>query len=118
MVAGTILSEFHGAIARQPQVRRGGDMAQDTILRKLDEAAHRAEILVRERDEAVAKMRSLERETKHLRGLVSLAESKADEMLKGVSTPQASSGPVTPKATKGLEELKRLFPRAFTADLC
>ena len=93
-------------------------MAQDTLLRKLDEAVHRAELLVREKDEAVAKIRSLERETKHLRSLISLAESKADEMLKGVSATDASSSPVTSKASRGLEELKRLFPLAFTSDLC
>jgi hypothetical protein len=96
--------------------KEGGDMAQDTLVRKLDEAVHRAELLVRERDEAMAKIRSLERETGHLRSLISLAESKADEMLKGVSTADASNGPVTLKASRGHEELKRLFPRAFISD--
>jgi hypothetical protein len=91
-------------------------MAQDTLVRKLDEAVHRAELLVRGRDEAMAKIRSLERETRQLRSLISLAESKADEMLKGVSAVDASNSPVTPKASKGLDELKRLFPRAFISE--
>ena len=91
-------------------------MAQDTLVRKLDEVVHRAELLVREKDEAVAKMRSLERETRHLRSLISLAESKADEMLKDVSVADASNGPVTLKASEGFGELKRAFPLAFTTD--
>ena len=91
-------------------------MAQDTLVRKLDEAVHRADLLVRERDEAMAKIGSLERETRHLRSLISLAESKADEMLNGVSTAHASNGPVSLKASRGQEELKRLFPRAFMSD--
>ena len=91
-------------------------MAQDTLVRKLDEVVHRAELLVRERSEAMAKLLSLERETKHLRSLISLAESKADEMLEGVSAADASNGPVTLKASRGLEELNQIFARAFTLD--
>ena len=92
-------------------------MAQESLLRKLDEAAGRIRLLEREKNEAMGKTQSLEREASELRSLISLAESKADEMLKGVCTADASSCSVTPKASKGLEELKRLFPRAFTSDL-
>jgi hypothetical protein len=93
-------------------------MTEATLVRKLDEAAHRAKLLVREKDEAIAKMRSLEREVNHLRSLVSLAESTVDEMLKNVSIADASNGPGTPKGSRGPDELRRLFPLAFTSDLC
>jgi cell shape-determining protein MreC len=77
-------------------------MAQDALLRKLEEVDRRAKMLVTEKDEATAKMRSLEHETNHLRSLISIAESKADEILKGVSTADAPSGPLTPKASNEL----------------
>jgi hypothetical protein len=75
-------------------------MAQDTLLRKLDETVHRAELLVREKDEAVAKIRSLECETRHLRSLISLAESKANEMLKDVPTADGIRWPRYPEGIK------------------
>ena len=93
-------------------------MAQQSLLQKLEEAASKARLLEREKSEAVAKIQALEREAGELRNLIFLAESKADEMLKGVSATDASSSPVTSKASRGLEELKRLFPLAFTSDLC
>lgn len=93
-------------------------MVQDALLRKLDEAAHRAEALVREKDEAIARIRSLEREASHLRSLISLAESKADEMLKCLSGIDAPGNPPAPNVSRGPEQLKQLFPRAFTSDLC
>lgn len=88
-------------------------MAQDTLLPRLDEAVRRAKLLVCEKDEAVAKMRSLEREARHLRSLVSLAESKVDEILKDAS---AALGTDAPETSKRPEELERRFPRAFTSD--
>ena len=109
-------------------------MAQESLLRKLDEAAGRIRLLEREKNEAMGRTQSLEREASELRSLISLAESKADEMLKGSPTPDASRGQVAPKAqapnmpmgSKGLEELvepsvsqqeerKRRFPHAFTS---
>jgi chromosome segregation ATPase len=109
-------------------------MAQESLLRKLEEAAGRIKVLERERNEAVGKIQSLEREANELRNLISLAESKADEMLKGGPVPEASKGPAAarvqvsaaPRASKGLEELvepspsqqeelRKRFPNAFTS---
>ena len=110
-------------------------MAQESLLQKLEEAASRATSLGREKSEAIAKIQTLEREAGELRNLISLAESKADEMLTGGSPLNASRGPVIPKAkatsvplvSKGFEELvepsvpqqekpKRRYPRAFSPD--
>ena len=82
-------------------------MSQDTLVRRLDEFVGRAKEMVRERDEATARIASLEREVSKLRNLISLAESKVDEMLKDRPTPEAS---------RRLEELGRRFPAAFTLD--
>ncbi len=109
-------------------------MAQESLLRKLDDVTSRIRLLEREKNEAMGKIQSLEREASELRSLISLAESKADEMLKGVpgfdmSKGQANPRPQTtnaPLASKGLEELvepsasqqeelKRRFPHAFTS---
>ncbi len=103
-------------------------MAQDALLRKLDEAVGRIRLMERERNEAMARIQSLEREAGDLRSLISLAESKADEMLKASTTTDASKGQAAnaPLASKGLEELveaspsqqeelKRRFPHAFTS---
>jgi hypothetical protein len=109
-------------------------MAQESLLRKLDEAAGRIRLLERDKNEAMGRIQGLEREASELRSLVSLAEAKADEMLKGGSAPDSSRGQVAPKAqvpntpmaSRGLEELvepsasqqeelKRRFPHAFTS---
>ncbi len=103
-------------------------MAQDTLMRKLEEVAVRAKQLERERSEALARIQTLEREASELKSLISLAESKADEILKGGSTPEAAKGQATnvSMVSKGLEdlmepspsqqeELKRRFPHAFSS---
>jgi hypothetical protein len=109
-------------------------MAQESLLRKLEEAAGRIKILEREKNEAVGKIQSLEREASELRSLISFAESKADEMLKGGPVPEVSKGPIAPKApvtaapqgSRGLEQLvepspaqqedlRKRFPHAFTS---
>jgi hypothetical protein len=109
-------------------------MAQESLLRKLDEIAGRTKLLEREKNEAMGKIQSLEREASELRSLITLAESKADEMLKGVPGFDMPKGQATPRsqttnvppASKGLEELvepsssqqeelKRRFPHAFTS---
>lgn len=109
-------------------------MALESLLGKLEEAAARIKVLEREKNEAIGKIQSLEREAKELRSIVSLAESKVDEMLKGATGPDASRGSVVPKApvtstppvSKGLEqlvepsaaqqeELRRRFPHAFSS---
>ena len=91
-------------------------MAQETLLRRLDEAVHRTGLLIHEKDEAVAKMRSLEHEAKHLRSLVSLAESKVDEILEDVTATLGPDSVGAPRTSGRFEELERRFPRAFTSD--
>jgi chromosome segregation ATPase len=106
-------------------------MGLESLLGKMEEAAARIRVLEREKNEAAVRIQSLEREAAELRSLISLAESKADEMLKGV--PDISRSAAAPKApavyagpaSRGLEELvepspaqqeelKRRFPHAFT----
>ncbi len=94
-------------------------MPQQSILQKLDEALSRVRSLEREReealnrasgleqekDEALNRVRALEQETKELRGLIALAESKAEEILR---PPAAGHAPEDAKFTtgsKGLQEL-------------
>jgi chromosome segregation ATPase len=108
-------------------------MAQESLLRKLEEAAGRIKTLEREKNEALGRIQSMEREASELRSLISLAESKADEILKGAAVTDLSKTPVAPRAqvsgvpqaSKGLEqlvepspaqqeELRRRFPHAFT----
>ncbi len=103
-------------------------MAQDTLMKKLEEVAGKAKQLERERSEALAKIQSLEREASELKSLISLAESKADEILKGVPATESPKGHASTVSTasKGLpdlmepsasqqEELKRRFPHAFSS---
>jgi hypothetical protein len=88
-------------------------MALESLLAKLEDAVARIKVLEREKNEALSRIQSLEREANELRGIISLAESKADEMLKGGTVPDASRAPVAPKApmasaapaSRGLEQL-------------
>jgi hypothetical protein len=82
-------------------------MDQDTLQRKLDDTANLVKLLLRERNEAIAQTRTYERGISELGSIVSRGGSKADKMLKG--------GP-DPEASRSLEDLKRLFPLAFTLD--
>ena len=110
-------------------------MAQESLLKKLDEAASKARLLEGEMNEAIARVQALEHETDELKNLISVAESKVDEMLKGDSAPEMSRNPATektqvtnvPLASRGLEELveasgsqeekrKRRSPRGFGSD--
>lgn len=95
-------------------------MPQQTILQKLDEALSRVRSLEREREEAsnrargfeqekeeaLNRIKALEQETKELRGLIALAESKAEEILRPSSGGQApeDAGRVA-AGGKGLQEL-------------
>lgn len=111
-------------------------MGQQALLQRLDEAASKARLLEDQKAEAVARIQELEREVGELKDLISLAESKADEMLEGNPTPDVSRGRAPPKAqvtsaplaSRGLEELaeasaseqkelKRRFPYALKQDL-
>ena len=110
-------------------------MGQQALLQRLDEAASKARLLEDQKAEAVARIQELEREVGELKDLISLAESKADEMLEGNPTPDVSRGRAPPKAqvtsaplaSKGFEqlaeptgsqqdEMKRRFPNAFKSD--
>jgi phosphodiesterase/alkaline phosphatase D-like protein len=74
------------------------ETAQDTLVRRLDEVVGRLNLMEREKNEATAKELSLEGEVNELRNLISLAESKTDEMLKGGPVPDLSKGQLAPKA--------------------
>jgi len=63
------------------------DLYQGALLRRLDEAVGRVYLLERERNEAEAKLRSMERNLNDLSNLLSLAGSKADDILKGGPAP-------------------------------
>ena len=110
-------------------------MAQELLLEKLEGLASKAKLIEREKAEAVAKIQELEREAQELKELISVAESKADEMLSEGVVPDMPKRPVTPEAqvtsaplaSKGFEqlaeptrsqqdEMKRRFPNAFKSD--
>lgn len=58
-------------------------MAEGSLIGKLDAALEHLRVVERERNEAFARAATLEQEIGELRGLISLAESKAEEILKG-----------------------------------
>jgi hypothetical protein len=82
-------------------------MSQQPLLKKMDEAIERVRFLERENEETQARVRTLENEAKELRGLIALAESKADEILRpGQSAPRISGEErSTARAGKGLQDL-------------
>ena len=75
-------------------------MAEGSLIGKLDSALNHLRVIEREKNEAVARAAVLEQEIKELRGLISMAESKAEEILRGM--PMGSgievSGHVLPAA--------------------
>ena len=89
-------------------------MSGQPLLKKLDEAIERIRFLERENDETLARVMNLENQTKELGRLIALAESKADEILRPAPptprpappTPRISAEEeATPKAGKGLQDL-------------
>ena len=80
-------------------------MPQQTLLQKLDEALARVRLLEREKDEAITRARSLEHDAKELRGLIALAESKAEEILRPASATSAPEDSKFATAGRGLQEL-------------
>jgi len=84
-------------------------MTQQPLLKKLDEAIERIRFLERENAEALARVKSLDNETRELTRLVALAESKADEILKPALSSSTSKAPSetvsTSKSGKGLQDL-------------
>jgi hypothetical protein len=83
------------------------DMAEGSLISKLDAALTHLRVVEHERNEAFARAAALEQEIKELRGLISMAESKAEEILRGspisaapkpeVSFPQPVSPPPAPE---------------------
>jgi hypothetical protein len=59
-------------------------MAEGSLIGKLDAALNHLRVVEREKNEAVARAIALEQEIRELRGLISQAESKAEEILKGM----------------------------------
>jgi hypothetical protein len=105
-------------------------MHEASLLRRLDDAMGRVNLLERERNETRAKLASLELEVNELRNLICLAEAKLDEMLQDGDLPlmaQERQAMSEPLASEGLEEpgtirvsaggtevLKRGSPHIFT----
>ena len=58
-------------------------MAEGSLISKLDAALNHLRMVEHERNEAFARASALEQEIKELRGLISMAESKAEEILRG-----------------------------------
>lgn len=58
---------------------------EGSLISKLEAALNHLRVVEREKNEAVARAAALEQEIKDLRGLISVAESKAEEILRGVS---------------------------------
>jgi hypothetical protein len=59
-------------------------MAEGSLISKMDAALNHLRMIEREKNEAIGRATSLEQEIKELRGLISMAESKAEEILKGI----------------------------------
>jgi len=59
-------------------------MAEGSLIGKLDAALNHLRVVEREKNEAVARAMVLEQEIRELRGLISQAESKAEEILRGM----------------------------------
>jgi hypothetical protein len=57
---------------------------EGSLISKLDAALNHLRMVEREKNEAVGRATTLEQEIKELRGLISVAESKAEEILKGM----------------------------------
>jgi peptidoglycan hydrolase CwlO-like protein len=102
-------------------------MGQKSLIQMLEEVAGNIRSLEHEKAENTAKIQALERQVDELRNLISLAESKVDEMLEGGSAPDASRDP-EPAASKvsmelpkppafDQEETKRRSPHAFKQNL-
>ena len=57
-------------------------MAEGSLISKMDTALTHLRVVERERNEAFARAAALEQEIRELRGLISMAESKAEEILR------------------------------------
>jgi hypothetical protein len=57
-------------------------MEEQSLLQKLDGAVYRIRVVEKERSETLDRIKQLEHEAGELRQLISMAEAKADEILK------------------------------------
>ena len=82
---------------------------QKSLLQKMEEAIGLIKVLQQEKEEATAKANTVENENREIKALLSLAESKADEMLavRG-STPKDDSRPKL-SVTEPKEEARLKF---------
>jgi hypothetical protein len=69
------------------------NMAEGSLIGKLDAALNHLRVIEREKNEALARAAALEQEIKELRGLISVAESKAEEILKGMPMGPSAKSP-------------------------
>jgi hypothetical protein len=105
------------------------DTAQKSLLQMLEDIAIKVRLLERERNEAVAAARALEREVGDLAALITLADEKVDEILKIGANDEISQPPTVnvPKGSTFREWLgefsadpqrqpKRLLPQVFIPD--
>lgn len=108
-------------------------MAEGSLIGKLDAALNHLHAVEHERNEAFARAATLEQEIKELRGLISMAESKAEEILRGTtmgaapkpaeaSFPQPVSPPPAPEvmtpvpAAAGFQDFTEKAPLQNPAD--
>ena len=123
---GVVSSE--GAPSPQPHDKER-DMARKSLLQMLEEVDNKLGLLEHEKRETVARIKVLENEAVELRNVISLAESKADDILKGgvtdnISESQAANVPAGSKGHEQLwgysgtqqEDLKRRYPVAVSPE--
>jgi hypothetical protein len=106
-------------------------MAEGSLIGKLDAALNHLRVVEREKNEAVARAMVLEQEIRELRGLISQAESKAEEILRGMpmgsgakpaeaSVPQPVSAPPAevkpPAPTAAFQDFSDKTPLQNPAD--
>ena len=94
-------------------------MAEGSLIGKMEAALNHLRVVEREKNEAVAKAAALEQEIKELRGLISQAESKAEEILKGMptgSSAKPSEVPVSQPVSAAPAEVKPPAPTAAFQD--
>lgn len=96
-----------------------------SLVEKLGGVVAHVKAMEHERDEAIAQIKSLEREVNDLRTLIAMAESKAEEIMAPVSaaTPQDDMSPAADRelqpavgktATQAQGELKRAYRQPFS----
>ncbi len=94
-------------------------MAEGSLISKLDAALTHLRVVEHERNEAFARAAALEQEIKELRGLISMAESKAEEILRGAPSSVAPKPEVSfpqPASPTPAPEVKAPVPAAAFQD--